>query len=346
MNIGIIGHIGANKNYTDGQTAKTKAVIEGLAHKGYKDIICADTYYLKHNPLRFLVQFLIVIMKSNKIIVLLSERGRKILFPILSKISSAKDIYHYAIGGQLADEAEKNVKYRHQISKFQGNWVESQKISIRLREMGVQNASYIPNFKCIQIIKKNELPSVSSKPLKFCMFSRVMREKGVEDAIEAIKQINDDAKSIIATLDIYGPIETNYKERFNSVITTIGKEFASYKGIVHPNESVSVLKKYYMLLFPTFWIGEGMPGTIIDAFSAGVPIIARRWKYCDDMIDDRITGYVYDFNKPDELVNKIRYAITNEDKTLIMKENCIKKAQEYSEELVMKKIIEKMQLDN
>ena len=89
-----------------------------------------------------------------------------------------------------------------------------------------------------------------------------------------------------------------------------------------------------------------MPGTIIDAFSAGVPIIARRWKYCDDMIDDRITGYVYDFNKPDELVNKIRYAITNEDKTLIMKENCIKKAQEYSEELVMKKIIEKMQLDN
>ena len=97
-----------------------------------------------------------------------------------------------------------------------------------------------------------------------------------------------------------------------------------------------------MLLFPTYWSGEGMPGTIIDAFAAGLPIIARRWEFCDDMIDNNITGLVYEFNQPEKLEEKINWAIENPSLIENLKRNCLSKAIEYSEDCVMEKILEQM----
>ena len=50
MKIGVIGHLGGNCDFTDGQTVKTKALIEGLYDEGYSDLIIADTFYMKRNP--------------------------------------------------------------------------------------------------------------------------------------------------------------------------------------------------------------------------------------------------------------------------------------------------------
>lgn len=344
MKIGIIGHVGGNRQYTDGQTAKTKAVIDGLIHNGY-EVICADTYFMKNNPIRFIAELIKAIYRSKKIIVLLSKRGRKVLFPILSLLSNKREIYHYAIGGQLANEAEKNNKYKKRINRFKRNWVESRKLANRLNAIGVSNAIYLPNFKCIQILPEIQMTKTRSEPIKFCTFSRVMREKGIEDAIKAINIVNEKAGHTIAILDIFGPIEPGYEERFDEIIKR-NNGYSTYRGIVLPNKSVDILKDYYMLLFPTFWRGEGMPGTIIDALSAGVPVIARRWEYCDEMLENNITGYIYDFDQPEELVNKIIYAIEHYDQTIEMKNNCIKKAYEYSEDYVMDIIIKQMNLSN
>ena len=83
-----------------------------------------------------------------------------------------------------------------------------------------------------------------------------------------------------------------------------------------------------------------MPGTIIDALSAGLPIVARRWEFCDDMIDNMRTGLVYEFNQPEKLEEKIKFAIENPTVIANMKMKCLDKAIEYSENCVMDKIIE------
>ena len=340
MKVGIIGHLGGQQSFTDGQTVKTKALVGGLRNKGYSDLIIADTYYMKKNPAVFLGQLIQVLLKTNKVIVLLSNRGRKMLFPLLSKVSSKKKIYHYSIGGRLAQEAEKNPKYKAQISSFEANWVESKKIAQRLNELGVSNASYLPNFKCIKQLDASGLVSHSQEPYRFCMFSRVIPEKGVEDAMRAIRRVNENVGKLVATLDIYGPVEDTYSERFRWALKNIGGGYTEYRGIVPPNDSVTVLKEYYMLLFPTYWNGEGMPGTIIDALSAGLPIIARRWEFCDDMIDDMLTGLVYEFNQPEELERRIEFAVENPTIIANMKKTCLDKALEYSEDCVIGRIIE------
>lgn len=88
-----------------------------------------------------------------------------------------------------------------------------------------------------------------------------------------------------------------------------------------------------------------MPGTIIDALSAGIPIIARRWEFCDDMIDDMYTGLVYEFDKPEKLEEKIRFAIMNPTVITTMKRKCLNKSLEYSEDCVMKVILNQLEED-
>ena len=83
----------------------------------------------------------------------------------------------------------------------------------------------------------------------------------------------------IATLDIYGPVEDDYKEELFSLIES-SQNNCKYCGIIDSSKSVEALKSYFALLFPTHWKHEGIPGTIIDAFSAGIPVIARKWQRC------------------------------------------------------------------
>ena len=89
------------------------------------------------------------------------------------------------------------------------------------------------------------------------------------------------------------------------------------------------LKNYYALLFPTKFITEGVPGTIIDAYSAGVPVIASRWHSFTDVIDDGITGIGYEIYNNELLIKMIKEAIQSPKKMMEMKKNCLKKAKQY-----------------
>ena len=168
-----------------------------------------------------------------------------------------------------------------------------------------------------------------------------MKEKGIEDAINAILMLNDRYSRTVAKLDLFGPIEESYKSVFETIIAK-NSSVCRYLGVVPAEKSVEAIKEYYYLLFPTHWRHEGIPGTIIDALTAGVPIIARQWQYCDEMIEDGKTGLVYDFDSPQLLVEKMELAINNREQIIDMKRACIDKATEYSERNVMEEILNLM----
>ncbi|MFR8747243.1 glycosyltransferase family 4 protein [Gemmiger formicilis] len=251
-----------------------------------------------------------------------------------------KDVYHYGIGGRLAREVEEKPKWKKYVSSFKGNWMESIELADQLQKLGVKNAIYLPNFKKLRLMKETELRKEYDEPYKFCTFSRVMKEKGIEDAIDAVREINDEYQREVVSLDIYGPAEEAYMVHLNELLSQ--NATCRYCGVIPANESVEALKDYYALLFPTHWKHEGIPGTIIDALSAGVPVIARRWQYCDEMLKDGYTGLIYDFEQPEQLKTKIIYAINHKSDMMVMKRNCLKKAESYSEEHVIKQIIKEM----
>ena len=89
------------------------------------------------------------------------------------------------------------------------------------------------------------------------------------------------------------------------------------------------MKNYFALLFPTHFYTEGIPGTIIDAYAAGVPVISAKWESFDDVVDNDITGVGYDFDNKGQFEDVLFYASKNFQKLFDMKENCICKANNY-----------------
>lgn len=345
MRIGIIGHFGGNEKLNDGQTVKTVTVYNALKRFGIGNVDKIDTYYIKKTPIVFITQFIMGVFRDEKYIVLLASNGRKWLFPFLYIMSRymKKEVYHYGIGGRLAREVSENPKLKKYVSSFQSNWMESIELVDQLQILGVRNAIYLPNFKQLNVLTDDQLCAEYYEPYQFCIFSRVMKEKGVEDAIRAIRAINSKYGKIVARLDIYGPAEKSYLIHLTDLLKN--DEACSYRGVVPTNQSVEILKDYFALLFPTHWRHEGIPGTIIDGLSAGLPIIARRWQYCDEVLQHKVTGYIYDFDKPEDLIKIILYSIEHVEETIKMRKACIRRAYDYSEECVIQQIVKQMGIE-
>lgn len=342
MKIGVIGHFGGENQCVDGQTVKTKTLTDGLREKYPEDfqITEVDTYYVRRKPARFWGDLFRCLRTCPAVVVLLSRKGRGVLFPVLgvaARLFGVK-VYHCAIGGRLGRETREKRGWKSILNRFQVNWVEGKCLAEELQQLGVTNAVYQPNFKLLEPLEPAQLHRAGS-PLRFCTFSRVMKEKGISDAIEAVQSVNRAAGAPVALLDIYGPVSENYRQEFEEKLAG-AKDCARYCGVIDPNRSVDALRQDDLLLFPTTYWQEGVPGTIIDAFAAGLPVIARDWRYCKEMITHQGNGLVYESDRPDQLVVWIQWAVEHPEEVDRMRPACLEAARGYSADAVLPEIRE------
>lgn len=83
------------------------------------------------------------------------------------------------------------------------------------------------------------------------------------------------------------------------------------------------------MLFPTFWKGEGFPGVIVDAFIAGLPVIATHWNMNVEIIQDGINGFIIPPNDINRLTEKMLWVVDNIHAMNIIRENNLEQAKEY-----------------
>ena len=182
----------------------------------------------------------------------------------------------------------------------------------------------------------------TAPPYRLCTFSRVMKEKGIEDAAKAVQAINEEAGSAVFELDIYGQIDSGQTDWFEQLKASF-PEYVRYKGLVPFDKSVDVLKDYFALLFPTFYDGEGFAGTIIDSFAAGVPVIASDWKYNNEIITPHKTGLLFEAKNNAALISALKYLTQNTSEINNMKPLCLEAAEKYSPQAAIKPLIIKIE---
>lgn len=345
MKVGIIGHAAIGKDYYDGQTISTRTWIEEFKKsKKISDVKVVDTFNYKKRPIQIISNFMACIFSCDAIIILLSGNGLKFFLPLLyysNKILRRK-IFNRAIGGNLDEFIIRNPRYVRYLNALKVNWVQSNRLVEKINALGVTNGMYLENFRDTTPVRYEETQVDVSLPYKFCTFCRVSKAKGITDAIEAIAKINKDAGSIIAALDVYGPLEAEYKEEFEALIQ-IHSDCVRYMGSVDSKEAVNTLKKYYMHLFPTRWRGEGFPGTLIDCYNAALPTIASDWAYNTEFIIPGKTGFIYHWDKPEELATEIKKAIDlPADEYKAMRLNNLKEASKYTSDYVMEKVMDRI----
>lgn len=333
----VIGLFCTGQTVADGQSVKTRIVTQELEKAlGVEQVCRVDTYGWKKNPVKLLINCFKAVCTSSNVVFLTDEGGIKV-FPWLLRcinIFHRRRIHYVVIGGWLVPFLKKHALLRACLKKLDNIYAETTEMRKGLESAGFSNVSLLPNSKNLTPLKEEQLVFSYQAPYPFCTFSRVMREKGIADAVDAIKTVNAQFGRAVCTLDIYGQVDPGQTTWFEDLQKAFPAE-VRYCGVINYDQSVEVLKDYFALLFPTEFFTEGVPGTIIDAYAAGVPVVAARWESFTDVVDDGITGIGYPFGKQDCLAEVIMSIVDHPELVNGMKINCLQKAEQYLPDNVM-----------
>lgn len=97
-------------------------------------------------------------------------------------------------------------------------------------------------FKNLNILKESGLVYHHTEPYRFCIILRVTKKKGIEDAVNSVKTVNENFVKTVYTSDIYGQVDSAQTEWFNE-LKTIFSSYIKYDELVSFNISAEVLKK-------------------------------------------------------------------------------------------------------
>lgn len=119
----------------------------------------------------------------------------------------------------------------------------------------------------------------------------------------------------------------------------------TYHG-VFKGESAEVydeLSKYDVMLLPTKWKNEGVPGVLVEAKIAGVPSIVSDMCYNAEIVEDGVSGIVLKENTVENLTEAIERIDKNRAKLYKLKVGAKQSAEKYYIENYIEDILKKLE---
>lgn len=214
--------------------------------------------------------------------------------PILwlwSRVLGKRTVYHF-FGGNFMDQYESMPKVFRSILamtvlKSDTVFLETLQLMSFFEARNIKNVKWLPNArKPIH----NQIKTRNFER-KFVFISRVIPQKGINEIIEATAKLPDDY-----LVHIYGPIDDRHYEK-----SVFKNSNVTYKGTLLPHQIETTLSKYNVLLLPSYFVGEGYPGIIIESLAMGIPVIATQWKALPEVIEDGYNGVLVPVKNSNDL---------------------------------------------
>lgn len=343
--IGFWGQFGDGVNISDGQAVRTNIIYKYMLEKLISsEIVKVNTHNWEKNKVAFFIKTIRMILVCDKIVIAPADNGFKIIVPLLNFFKKVKkiEVFYIVIGGFLPSLLKKSPKYIKMLKNQNTLFVQTDSLRKDLNTLGLTNVSLLTNMKNMSIRNLDDITLNKCEIIKVCTFSRVTESKGISEAISAVKLANKTLNGKFINLDIYGYIDEKFKSTFNKLVED-NSDFVDYKGIVQYDCTSDVLKSYFLLMFPTYYHGEGFAGNIVDAFFAGIPIIASDWNYNRDVVHHGVNGLLVKPKDAIDLSEKLVELYSDRKKAYEMSINNIKRAKQYKVENVMKDFMEKIE---
>lgn len=327
-----LGYFGYKTNQLDGQTVKTRALHELIARK-IPDALWFDTQSFQHGRSSVL-SLLRLLVRADKVFYLPARKNLKVLFPIIFILSKLLrfEIYYFVVGGWLPEFLVHRPLHRFLLARIKGVLTETEVMSRQLTELyGFKNTSVFYNFRQQAATPPKTRHRVDPAQIRLVFMSRINKRKG----LEAIFKLADSLGSNV-TIDFYGPIHEQDKAYFLENVKHHSK--TKYLGVLEPTEIQSTLQNYDILLFPTEFYTEGLPGAIIDAYFAGLTVVASDWKHAREFIRHNETGVIFKWYEVDDFVSKVFELVQNPAQIEYLKGNVAKEAAKYTSEAAWRHI--------
>lgn len=318
----VLGYFGYITNQLDGQTVKTRDIFRLLREqKGAENVDFYDTQLFKFKRSSLFNMFYKV-MRCKTLIYLPAHNNLKYIFPIIYFLSLLfhYKIHYFVVGGWLSQFIKPLTLHQRMLKKITGIHVETERLLNDLKNnYSYDNVDIFPNFRFFNF---HPTRNISDK-LRLVFMARINKMKGLDWIFYLAEYIVNQNLEDKISITFYGPINNDDKDYF---LQNVAKyDFINYQGPLQPNEIYPILCKYDLMLLPTHYYTEGLPGSVVDAYISGIPVIATEWKHAREFIDDGNTGFIIPFeNGQDVLIEKVIYFMSHKDTLIEMQSKALK----------------------
>ena len=141
------------------------------------------------------------------------------------------------------------------------------------------------------------IPYPSDETIEFVFISRIMKEKGIDQYLEAAEFIR--GKFPHTRFHVLGFCEEDYEQKLQEL---------QNKGIIQYHGMQSDVREFHKIshctIHPTYY-PEGMSNVLLESAASGRPVITTNRSGCREIVDDGINGYIVEQQNSNDLIEKI-----------------------------------------
>jgi glycosyltransferase involved in cell wall biosynthesis len=164
------------------------------------------------------------------------------------------------------------------------------------KKVAIKNSRTIPgsgvNTKYFSLI-----PYPSDETIEFVFISRIMKEKGIDQYLEAAEFIK--RKYPNTKFHVLGFCEENYEQRLQEL---------QKMGIIHYHGMQNDVREFHKIshctIHPTYY-PEGMSNVLLESAASGRPVITTNRSGCREIVEEEINGYIVEQQNSKDLIEKI-----------------------------------------
>ena len=137
----------------------------------------------------------------------------------------------------------------------------------------------------------------------FLMVSRVLKDKGVYEYIDAIKIIKNKYPNYLIQFQLLGEVNANNKSAIDisELNLWVSEGLIDYLGV--SDQVANIILKCHCVILPSY--REGMPRSILEAFAIGRPVIVSDVAGCRNVVEHKHNGLLCKVKSSTDLASKM-----------------------------------------
>jgi len=160
------------------------------------------------------------------------------------------------------------------------------------------------------LLKKESISYANEDILKIISIGRFHWKKGYHYALDAMKALKDESINFEFTIVAQGEMPEEIVFMINDY--QLSEHVKIINGL--PYESlIDKLCKSHILILPS--VEEGIANVVLEAMAAGVPVLTTDCGGMDEVVTDKLNGYIIPVRDPEMIVRKIKEFIDSSDET-------------------------------
>lgn len=153
--------------------------------------------------------------------------------------------------------------------------------------------------------------------LRIGFIGRLRHVKGIEQLLRAVNLLDANQVEVI--------VAGSGTERYELKLRQMGGKHSKFLGFVESQEFFSQID---LLVVPSLW-HEPLPRTIFEAYAHGIPVIGSRRGGIPELIDEGRTGFLFDPDNIQDLVEKVKRFVDAPALAVNMRAFCLAKAKDF-----------------